>query len=88
MTDCFTPISRLALTRNHKAPYRQAPGLSMAFTCRVTAQWSFFTDGDGFKPLPGKIPEKGGYLDFLPEALGYRLVDPARVFILDLPVMR
>jgi hypothetical protein len=87
VADIFTPIGRLTVTRNVKAPYRHAPGLSLAFTGGIKAQWGLFTDGESFEPLPGKILGEGAYLDFLPEALGYRLVDPARVLILDPPVM-
>ncbi|MEJ2640736.1 MAG: hypothetical protein P8010_14280 [Desulfosarcinaceae bacterium] len=87
VADMFTPIGRLTVTRNPKAPYRHAPGLSLAFTGGIQAQWGLFTDGEGFAPLPGNRPEEGAYLDFLPEALGDRLVDPARVLILDPPVM-
>jgi hypothetical protein len=87
VADLFTPIGRLTVTRNPKAPYRYAPGLSLAFTGSINAQWGLFTDGEGFEPLPGDIPEEGAYLDFLPEALIYRLVNPTRVLILDPPIM-
>jgi hypothetical protein len=88
VADLFSPIGRLTVTRNPKAPYRYAPGLSLAFEGGVAAQWGLFTDGEGFEPLPGKAVEAGApHLDFLPEALAYHLAHRARVLILDPPVM-
>jgi hypothetical protein len=88
VTDLFSPIGRLTVTRNPKAPYRYAPGLSLAFEGGIAAQWGLFTDGEGFEPLPGKVVNHAApHLDFLPEALAYHLVHPQQVLILDPPVM-
>ena len=83
--DIFTPLGRITVTRNTIAPYRHAPGLSLAFRGSVGAQWGAFTDGESFTPLLS-VPEQPGsllYLDYLPEALAYRLVSRPRVLLLD-----
>ena len=89
--DLFTPLGRLSATRNTLAPYRHAPGLSLAFRGRVPAQDGLFIDGEGFEPLPappaGSSFSDPGYLDYLPEALAYHLAPRPRVLILDSPVM-
>ncbi len=87
VADVFSPLGRLTVTRNPRAPYRHAPGLSLAFQVGIAAQWGLFTDGEGFEPLPGKIAKTGTpHLDFLPKAMAHHLVAPARVLILDPPV--
>jgi hypothetical protein len=88
VADIFSPIGRLTVTRNPKAPYRHAPGLSLAFEGPVAAQWGLFTDGEGFDPLPGKVLyDAVPHLDFLPEALTYHLAHRERVLILGPPGM-
>jgi hypothetical protein len=90
LTDIFTPIGRITVTRNRLAPYRYAPGLSLAFQGSVGAQWGAFVDGgEAFMPLP-TTPERTEaptYLDYLPEALAYRLVSQPRVLVLEAPAM-
>jgi hypothetical protein len=89
LADSYSPLGRITVTRNPLAPYRHAPGLSLAFSKTVAPQWGAFTDGEDFEPLPPP-PEKTGaltYLDYLPEALAYRLIAKPRVLVLERPTM-
>jgi hypothetical protein len=89
LADSFSPLGRLTVTRNTLAPYRHAPGLSLAFTRSVAPQWGVFTDGEHFEPLPPP-PEKSdtlAYLDYLPGALAYGLTAQPRVLVLETPAM-
>jgi hypothetical protein len=89
MADSYSPLGRITVTRNTVAPYRHAPGLSLAFRRSVAPQWGAFTDGEHFEPLPAPS-EKGdalAYLDFLPEALAYHLTVRPRVLVLETPAM-
>jgi hypothetical protein len=91
LADVFTPLGRLTVTRNTLAPYRQASGLSLSFHGTIASQWGLFSDGEGFEPLPatleGEEKEAFTHLDYLPEALAYRMLSRPRVLILDTPVM-
>jgi hypothetical protein len=89
LADSYSPLGRITVTRNPLAPYRHAPGLSLAFSRSVAPQWGAFTDGEDFEPLP---PTPGNtddlaYLDYLPEALAYRLTAKPRVLVLETPAM-
>ncbi len=89
LADSYSPLGRLTVTRNTLAQYRHAPGLSLAFSRAVAAQWGAFTDGEHFEPLP-PAPQKSGipaYLDYLPEALAWRLTARPRVLVLETPAM-
>lgn len=89
LADSFSPLGRITVTRNTLSPYRHAPGLSLAFTRTVAPQWGAFTDGEHFEPLP-PAPEKSdvlAYLDYLPEALAYRLTAQPQVLVLETPAM-
>lgn len=84
-TDIFTPVGRITVTRNTQAPHRLAPGLSLAYTRTVPAQWLAFNDGESYAPLLLGDPKDDitSHLDFLPEALVYHLKNPGRVLVLD-----
>ncbi|MGD9368148.1 MAG: hypothetical protein PVH87_20780 [Desulfobacteraceae bacterium] len=89
LADSFSPLGRITVIRNTFAPYRHAPGLSLAFTRTVPPQWGAFADGEHFEPLP-PAPEKSdtlAYLDYLPEALAYGLTARPRVLVLETPAM-
>lgn len=89
LADSFSPLGRITVTRNTLAPYRHAPGLSLAFTRTVAPQWGAFIDGEHFEPLP-PAPDKSdtlAYLDYLPEALAYGLTARPRVLVLETPFM-
>jgi len=85
MADIFTPIGRITAIRNTRAPYRFAPGLSLAYSQTVPAQWVAFRDGESYESLllgdPGHTISS--YLDYLPEALAYHMKDRDRILILD-----
>jgi hypothetical protein len=89
VADSYCPLGRITVTRNTLAPYRHAPGLSLAFTGTVAAQWGAFTDGESFEPLPRTSAKSGdlAYLDYLPEALAYRLVEQPQVLLLGSPAL-
>lgn len=87
--DIFTPLGRITVIENTVAPFRSAPGLSLAFGKPVAAQQGVFVDGDTFEPL---LPESAdtetlSYIDYLPEALTYRLRPHPRVLVLGPPFM-
>ncbi len=89
LADSYSPLGRITVTRNILAPYRHAPGLSLAFSRTVAPQWGAFIDGEHFEPLP-PAPQKTGmpaYLDYLPEALAYRLTARPQVLVLETPAM-
>lgn len=89
LADSYSPLGRITVTRNPLAPYRHAPGLSLAFSRTVPPQWGAFIDGEYFEPLP-PAPEKSdalAFLDYLPEALVYRLTARPRVLVLETPAM-
>jgi hypothetical protein len=89
VVDSFSPLGRITITRNTLAPYRRAPGLSLAFTRSVAPQWGVFSDGEHFEPIPS-APQKSdalAYLDYLPDALAYRLTTQPRVLVLETPAM-
>ena len=83
--DIFTPLGRITVTRNTIAPYRHAPGLSLAFRGSVGAQWGAFTDGESFTPLLPADDQTVSllYLDYLPEALAYRIASRPRALLLE-----
>lgn len=89
VADSFSPLGRITITCNRVAPFRQAPGLSLAFTGTVDAQWGAFIDGETFVPLPPYTGKPGAlaYLDFVPEALAYQLVARPQVLILEAPAL-
>jgi hypothetical protein len=89
MADVFTPLGRITVIRNTLAPYRHAPGLSLAFGGLVGRQWGAFVDGGACEPLiPAAQPvDSLAYLDYLPEALPFRLLSRPRVLLLDAPAM-
>lgn len=89
LADSYSPLGRITVTRNCLAPYRHAPGLSLAFSRTVAPQWGAFTDGGHFEPLltaPESI-DTLAYLDYLPEALAYRLTAQPQVLVLETPAM-
>lgn len=89
LADSYSPLGRITMTRNPLAPYRHAPGLSLAFSRTVAPQWGAFTDGEDFEPLPPSPGRTGtlAYLDYLPEALAYRLIAQPEVLVLETPTM-
>jgi hypothetical protein len=89
VADRYSPLGRITVTRNTLAPYRHAPGLSLAFTGTVAPQWGLFTDGESFEPLPPASATNGdlAYLDYLPEALAYRLIEQPQVLVLGSPAL-
>lgn len=89
LADVYSPLGRITVTRNRLAPYRHAPGLSLAFRGLVGAQWGAFTDGESFAPLfpEPAAAEARAHLEYLPEALAWRLAPRPRVLVLDAPGM-
>jgi hypothetical protein len=86
LADTFGPLGRITVVQNTLAPYRYAPGLSLLYDGPVAGQWAAFIDGDVFEPLPAEPPrpEAMRYLDYLPEALEWRLLPPRpRVLVLE-----
>jgi hypothetical protein len=87
MADIFTPLGRITLIRNTIAPFRHAPGLSLSFSKPVAAQWGAFIDGDTFEPIlpaPSR-PDPLAYLDYLPDAMTYRIKSHPEVLVLGTP---
>jgi hypothetical protein len=85
MADIFTPMGRITVIRNTVAPYRYAPGLSLTYDQSVPPQWVAFTDGEAKESLLITSPaiETFSFLDYLPDALPYKLAYRENVLILE-----
>ncbi|TNF79075.1 MAG: SAM-dependent methyltransferase [Acidobacteria bacterium] len=78
-----SPLGRLTVVASSRIPFRHAPGLSLAFPDELPEQLGLFTDGDSMSAID--LPGSGGevsYLEYLPSALPYHLLDRPRVLIL------
>ena len=78
------PLGLVSAVENEAVPLRWAPGLSLLARAPVPEQVALFVDGDG----PIAIPRGGwgdappAYLDDLPSALPYHLLERPRVLVL------
>ena len=78
------PLGLLTAVASPTSPFRHAPGLSLGFPGDLPEQIGLFTDGDAFTAIDLTAREGDGsaYLDYLPSALPYHLLDEPRVLVL------
>jgi len=76
-----SPLGAVAVLRSPQVPFRIAPGLSLRFRGRVPEQMVVFSDGEVAAIVdrkPGDVAALA-YLDHLPAALAYDLLERPRV---------
>lgn len=78
------PLGRVTAVTNDEVPFRHAPGLSLGAPAGPAPQIALFTDGDGLTPITRADGDGAAlaYLDHLPMALPYRLLERPRVLVL------
>ena len=78
------PLGLVSAVENEKVPLRWAAGLSLLARAPVPEQAALFVDGDGPIAIPRKRWEAPppAYLDDLPSALPYHLLERPRVLVL------
>jgi spermidine synthase len=79
-----SPLGLLTVVRSPEVPFRFAPGLSLEHLQPLPEQLAVFTDGDSMTVVdrstgPGDEP---AYLEDLPSALPYHLLDSPAVLVL------
>ena len=79
-----SPLGLVTLVESPIIPFRHAPGLSLNNQSEPPPQLGLFTDGDSLSVITRYNGETDqlAYLDFLPSALPYHLLDTPRVLIL------
>ncbi|MEE8277414.1 MAG: SAM-dependent methyltransferase [Thermoanaerobaculia bacterium] len=79
-----SPLGLLTVVRSPRIPFRHAPGLSLNFTGEPPNQLGLFTDGDSMTVINRFTGDWGAlaYLDFLPSALPYHLLQTPRVAVM------
>ncbi|MBI2570558.1 MAG: SAM-dependent methyltransferase [Candidatus Schekmanbacteria bacterium] len=78
------PLGLVTAVANHKIPFRQAPGMSLATAIEPPEQIALFTDGEGptvvtRSDLREPLPE---YLAYLTSAMPYAVLKPRSVLVL------
>ncbi len=79
-----SPLGLLTVVRSPRIPFRHAPGLSLDFTGELPEQLGLFTDGDSMTAInrfTGELRSLA-YLDHLPAALPYHLLQAPRVAVI------
>ena len=78
------PLGLVSAVENEKVPLRWAPGLSLLARAPVPEQVALFVDGDGPIAVPRSRRRAAppAYLDDLPSALPYHLLERPRVLVL------
>lgn len=79
-----SPLARLDVVRSPRIPFRHAPGLSLAFTGEIPRQLGIFVDADALTVVDewSDVDAEGSYLDWVPSALPYALLERPRVLVL------
>lgn len=82
--ESFSPWGMLTAVENPDIPFRHAPGLSLVTTDEPPPQVAVFTDGDAMTTITrtGGSQDSLRYLEQLPSALPYALLDEPGVLIL------
>lgn len=78
------PLGLLTVVESPAVPFRHAPGLSLNAPTGPPVQLGVFTDGNGFSAIDHFTGERTSiaYLDWLPSALPYHLLQDASVLVL------
>lgn len=84
LREATSPLGWLAVVESPGIPFRYAPGLSLNCTGEPPPQLGIFMDGDSMTPVTryDGNPETVSYLDCLPLALPYHLVNRPKVLVL------
>jgi spermidine synthase len=78
-----SPLGLLTVVRSPTIPFRFAPGLSFSYPQEPPEQLGLFTDGDALTAIDRADPrDRLGYLDYLPAAIAYHLLESPQVAIL------
>ena len=79
-----SPLGLLTVVRSPRVPFRHAPGLSLRNTVEPPPQLGVFANGDGLTAITAFTGDLAplAYLDFIPSALPYHLLDEPDVLIL------
>jgi spermidine synthase len=78
-----SPLGLLTVVRSTTIPFRFAPGLSFNYPQEPPEQLGLFTDGDALAVIDRADPQdRLAYLDYLPPAIAYHLLERPRVAIL------
>ena len=76
------PQALLSVVDSPDVPLRFAPGLSLQSAHQPSRQLALFVDGDDMEALDRASPGELGYLDDLPQALPYSIVDRPRAAVI------
>jgi spermidine synthase len=83
VAESSSPLGRLSVVASPRIPFRHAPGLSLGFPGRLPTQLGLYTDGDSMAAIDLTAEGEGdSYLEYLPSALPYHLLNEPRVLIL------
>jgi len=84
VAEAFGPLGALSVVEAGAVPFRFAPGLSLHAPDEPPPQLAVFTDGGGMTAVTRFRPGETdlGYLDFIPDALPYHLLEAPRVLVL------
>lgn len=79
-----SPLGLVTVVESPAVPFRHAPGLSLNAPAGPPAQLGVFTDGNGFSAIDRFDGDRvaATYLDWLPSALPYHLLQMRRVLVL------
>ncbi len=79
-----SPLGLLTLVESKKVPFRRAPGLSLNTPTEPPEQLGLFQDADGMSALTRFRGDRAAlaYLDYLPSALPYHLIESPTVLVL------
>lgn len=82
VAEADSAVSRVTVIES--AGVRSLPGLSFQYRGPLPPQLGLFTDGDDLSPVVDTLrPVDWGFLDYLPEALAYRLQPGAPALVLN-----
>ena len=78
------PLGLVTVVESPAVPFRHAPGLSLNAPAGPPVQLGVFTDGNGFSAIDRFTGERASiaYLDWLPSALPYHLLQEPSVLVL------
>jgi len=84
VAESSSPLGQLTVVESPVVPFRHVPGLSMRSSHAPPDQLAVFTDGDSISTITRveSAPEQLGWLEDIPPALPYRLLEQPKVLIL------
>ncbi len=84
ITERSSPLGILQVIESPEVPFRHAPGLSLNAPAEPPEQLGLFQDADGMSAITRYRGDRAtlAYLDYLPSALPYHLLDRPTVLVL------